>query len=372
MKQRAIAGEPLRWGEGRISGYLSAALGLLCLGGVLCFHFPWLLTTPDLVRRLSVDHLRGLLLFCLVLAFGLGLINFLINRCRHLGFIGMGSAALAVLLGGHTVQPGVRPALSLLPLGLDAFILGLLFYALLFIPLEKAFPRIREQVILRPKWRDDLAYFAMANLLVSVLMVVVTASGPVLFGWAVSPGLHRLMASQPFPVQFLEMVLIADLAQYVSHRWYHTNRSLWRIHAVHHSVETMDWLAGSRLHLLEVLLTRVAVFVPLYLLGFSQEVLYTYIAFVSIHAVFIHANVGIDFGWLRYVVATPQFHHWHHSDDPQVRDKNFAVHLPVLDMLFGTYYQPPGKWPPSYGLIGQSLPDGILAQHLHPFRKRKK
>jgi lathosterol oxidase len=165
------------------------------------------------------------------------------------------------------------------------------------------------------------------------------------------------------------MVFVADLAQYVAHRFYHSNGTLWRMHAVHHSVRVMDWLAGSRLHLVEVLLTRMSVFIPLYLVGFSQEVLYSYIGFVSVHAVFIHANVGINFGWLRYVIATPQYHHWHHSDDPQVMNKNFAVHLPVIDLLFGTHYQPRGKWPESYGIIGEPVPEGIVAQHLHPFRR---
>ena len=360
----------LRFGEGRISGILSAVLGVMSLGGVLCFHFPWLLTTPDLVRRVNVEHLRLLLLVVLVLSFTLGLINFLINRNRHLGYVGMGAAALALLFGGSTVQPDGRTAFSVMPLGLDALLLGLLFNALLFIPIEKAFPRRREQVVFRPEWREDFAYFVMANLLVSVLMAVTTASGPVLFGWAVWPPLHQWVQAQPRAAQFIAMVFAADLAQYWIHRSYHS-RALWPVHAVHHSVRSMDWLAGSRLHLLEVLCTRVAVFVPLYLLGFSQEVLYAYIGFVSLHAVFIHANVGINFGVLRYVIATPQFHHWHHSDDPKVMNKNFAVHFPVLDMLFGTYYQPPGEWPASYGVIGEELPRGIVAQHLYPLRRGK-
>lgn len=356
-----------RFGEGKISGSLSAALGLMSLGGVLCFHFPWLLTTPELIARVNVDHLRVVLLLALVFAFGLGLINFLINRGRRLGYVGMGAATLAVLLGGATVQPNGSTAFSLFPLGLDSLILGLLFNALIFIPIEKAFPRHRGQPVLRPEWRDDLAYFALANLLVSVLMVVTIASGPLLFGWAVWPPLQRWVRSLPFPLQFLTIVLVADLAQYWIHRGYHT-RSLWPIHAVHHSVRSMDWLAGSRLHLVEVLTTRVAVFIPLYVVGFSQQVLYAYIGLVGVHAVFIHANVGLDFGWLRCVLATPQFHHWHHAEEPAARDKNFAIHFPWIDMLFGTYYQPAGKWPASYGIVGDPVPDGLAAQHLYPIR----
>lgn len=359
---------PLRFGEGKISGYLAVFLGLMGLGGVLCFHFPWLLTTPELISRLSVGTLRWLLLAVLVCAFLLGLTNFLIGRNRALGYAGMLAAAAAVLLGGATVQPGGATAISVAPLGLDSLLLGLLFNALLFVPLERIFPLRREQLVLRPEWTTDLAYFALANLLVSVLLTITTATGPLLFGWAVSPAVQGWVRGQPKPVQFLEMLVVADLAQYTIHRRFHEHPLLWRIHAVHHSVVTMDWLAGSRLHLLEVMLTRTVVFVPLYLLGFSQEVLYTYIGFVSLHAVLIHANLGVNFGPLRYLVATPLYHHWHHCADPAVVNRNYAVHLPVLDYLFGTYYQP-AQFPDSYGLMGETVPPGLWAQHLYPLSR---
>ncbi len=361
---------PMRFGEGKISGYLAAFLGMMGLGGVLCFHFPWLLTTPELTSRLSVETLRRLLLAVLVFAFVLGLTNFLIGRHRALGYAGMLAATAAVLLGGATVQPSGATAISVAPLGLDSLLLGLLFNALLFVPLERIFPLRREQLVLRAEWTTDLAYFALANLLVSVLLTITTATGPLVFGWAVSPVVQGWVRSQPMPVQFLEMLVVADLAQYALHRRLHEHPLLWRIHAVHHSAVTMDWLAGSRLHLLEVMLTRTTVFVPLYLLGFSREVLYTYIGFVSLHAVLIHANLGVSFGPLRYLVATPLYHHWHHSADPAVVNRNYAVHLPVIDYLFGTYHQP-ARFPDSYGLVGETVPPGLWAQHLYPLSGRR-
>ena len=79
--------------------------------------------------------------------------------------------------------------------------------------------------------------------------------------------------------------------------------------------------------------------------------------------------MGLNFGPLNYLVVTPQFHHWHHSDDRAATDTNFAVHLPLLDLMFGTFHLPKGEWPTSYGVIGKPLPDGIISQTLHPFRK---
>jgi len=103
-------------------------------------------------------------------------------------------------------------------------------------------------------------------------------------------------------------------------------------------------------------------------LGFAEAPLVTYIAFVSIQAMFIHANVRFTFGPLRWVLATPQFHHWHHGADPESVNRNFAVHLPLLDRLFGTCYLPKDRWPVSYGLAdGTTVPPGYVRQLVDPF-----
>ena len=130
----------------------------------------------------------------------------------------------------------------------------------------------------------------------------------------------------------------------------------------------MDWLAGSRLHLVDVAVTRGLTYVPIYLLGFAETPLFVYIAFVSIQATFIHANVRFRFGPLAWIVATPQFHHWHHGAESEAVDKNFAVHLPVLDWLFGTFHLPKNRWPASYGLAhGEKMPEGYARQFVQPF-----
>jgi lathosterol oxidase len=152
---------------------------------------------------------------------------------------------------------------------------------------------------------------------------------------------------------------------------------LWRFHATHHSSRAIDWLAGSRLHVVDVLATRGLVLVPVFLLGFAQPALYAYLVFVSFHAVFIHANVRFRFGWLDFVIATPRAHHWHHAVAPV--DKNFAVHLPVLDRLFGTQHLPRDvsgedsmeRWPAAYGIEGHPVPEGWWSQLRHPFRKSR-
>lgn len=205
--------------------------------------------------------------------------------------------------------------------------------------------------------------------------VAVKVPAETLFGdWLAGPlaalglaGLQAAVAGLPFVVQVLLAMLVADLFQYAAHRAFHAVPLLWRFHAVHHSVRTMDWLAGSRLHLVDVLVTRAFSYIPLYVLGFSMPAFYAYVAIVALQAVAVHANVGLRFGPLKYLLVTPQYHHWHHSDDPEFYDKNFAIHFPVIDKVFGSYHLPGDAWPESVGLDDEQFPKGYLRQLVHPF-----
>ena len=57
----------LRPGKGMISGVIALSLAILCFLGVLAFHFPEYLTTPQLRKSYNVDVMRLLLFWSLVL-----------------------------------------------------------------------------------------------------------------------------------------------------------------------------------------------------------------------------------------------------------------------------------------------------------------
>ncbi len=57
--------------------------------------------------------------------------------------------------------------------------------------------------------------------------------------------------------------------------------------------------------------------------------LYACLACVSNHAVFIQANLRWRFPVLRWLIATPEFHHGRHRSDVEGIDKNFASALPM-------------------------------------------
>ncbi len=373
----AGGGEPPRvtedqtgFGHGWISGVLSTVLGAIGLGGVFCLLFPERLTTASLREMYPVPLLRGLIHFVLLASFTCGWISIVLRRSKRLGLAGIGMTTVAVLLGGWEV-PIEGPVGDTGYLGLDWFLLNLLILALLFVPLERLFARIREQEIFRAGWRTDLAHFFVSHLLVQLSVFLTLLPAKTFFSWAVSRRVQEIVAAQPDPLQFVEIVLAADLTEYWVHRLFHRAPWLWRFHAIHHSAERLDWLAASRLHLVDIAVTRGLTFVPLYLLGFANGPVFAYLVFVSFHAIFIHANVRFNFGRLEKLIATPRFHHWHHAAEERAIDKNFAVHLPVLDRLFGTYLLPGRDWPGLYGIAGNPVPENYLAHMAYPFQRRK-
>jgi len=356
-----------RVGDGRISGYVSGALGVMSWLAVLCFRYPSWFTTPDLRQVYDPAMLRVVLQAGMWLSLGFGVLTFALGRRRRMGAIGILFTLWAFALGGHTVEIGVIEQRSTF-LGLDFLLLDLLVSAILFTFIEKVIPRYPEQAILRPEWRLDLGYFAINHLLVSVVLLVANRFAPAAFGWATNDAVRAFVSGLPLAAQVVVLMIFADLVQYWVHRAFHEVPFLWRFHAVHHSVEHMDWLAGSRLHVMEVLTTRPIVMVPLYLLGPSEAALDAYVILAAIQAVFIHANVGVPFGPLRHVVVTPQFHHWHHSKEEPAIDTNYSVHTPLWDRLFGSLHLPGDHWPALYGTAAP-VPRTLLGQLVYPFRR---
>ncbi len=362
--------DAFRIGEGRISGYISAATGLLSLLAVLCFLFPEWLTFAEFRKVYSEQFARTALLIGLAVSFALGTLNILLNNRKRLGITGMVSSGAALLLGGTNIQfdtVGQSPY----SLGLDWFILALLVSAIVFIPLEKLYAKDPELKILRPHWRTDLCYFFVSHMAVQFILIFVTASSSFLAGWAVSDTVQGFVRGLPIAVQFVMAVFVADLGQYWLHRLYHVVPWMWKFHAVHHSSTSMDWLAGSRVHFAEVLLTRTGVLVPLMLLGFSTEAMNAYVILIGVQAVLAHANVKINGGWLNYILVLPRYHHWHHARHIDYIYKNYAIHTPLVDMLFGTFKLPPNEWPKRYGVFGKELPNGMLKQLVYPLKKKE-
>lgn len=253
-------------------------------------------------------------------------------------------------------------------MSVGGILFGLLVAAAIFIPLEKAFALRRGQKAFREGWATDVAHFLLTGPLSKVCGILALAPLLLLARPLISPALQAAVASQPWPLQFVEALLVANLGAYFGHRLSHRVPLLWRFHAVHHSSQRMDWLAAARLHPLDQVAGKALAFVPLYLLGYGTETFGAYIALATAHAVLIHSNVRVNIGPLRWLVTTPEYHHWHHSSDPEADGKNFAGELPLLDLIFGTLHMPGRGEGAAYG-TREPVPQGYIGQIAYPFRR---
>lgn len=353
-------------GDGRISGYISVFLGALSLAAVLAYLFPSYLTTTELRAVYDAEDLQLVLKYGMYFSLFFGLVTIAINKKKRMGCTGIFMTATAFALGGYMIPVGPVEAKPL-SLGVDWLILAFLGSVIVFTTLEKLFPKYKQQAILRHEWGLDFFYFCFNHLLISAVLLfgnfVVSK-----FHWAVNTEVQLFVQSLPVLVQALLLLLIADFVLYWEHRIFHESPKLWGIHAVHHSVETMDWLAGSRGHVVQVFVERTLVMLPLYLIGADKAALDLYVTFAALQAIVIHCNLGISFGPLKYILVTPQYHHWHHSSETPAIDTNYSAHTPLFDRLFGTYHMPKKHWPAHYGTT-KRLPRTFWGQFLYPFRK---
>jgi sterol desaturase/sphingolipid hydroxylase (fatty acid hydroxylase superfamily) len=235
----------------------------------------------------------------------------------------------------------------------------------LVVPFEKLFPRHRQRVR-RPHVGTDIAW--------GILQVPLGAAG-VFVGAFVAiaslmwvPGLlvRPLVMALPAGARALIGIALFDLTTYWVHRWSHEVPFFWRFHQIHHSTQVLDWVSGFRGHPLDGALLGPP-FVLLLAAGFSAQFTGLLAAVQIVTGIFLHANVRWRWRPLQRIVITPEFHHWHHSNEPAAHNTNYSVFLPVWDIVFGTYRVPREKRPQVYG-VSAHVPDGVLPQFLHPFR----
>jgi sterol desaturase/sphingolipid hydroxylase (fatty acid hydroxylase superfamily) len=245
-------------------------------------------------------------------------------------------------------------------------ILGFVLFAAVFMPLERKRP-LRRQRMFRFGWATDIKYF-VAGCLVGQCSGATSLAIVVFLRQIMGPRYFQFASHQPGWLQFLEILLLYDFFGYAFHRAMHKVPWLWKFHRIHHSSQEMDWLVNVRVHPVDKFLADCIQAIPTFLLGFSSMPLLAFTIFLGFQGFLNHANLRANYGPLRWIVASPQFHHWHHSNDSASYDKNFAPHLVIFDLLFGTASIPPSTgMPATYG-VNDVVPDGFLDQLIHPFR----
>jgi len=243
-------------------------------------------------------------------------------------------------------------------------VVGIAVLFLLFVPLEKLFA-FRKQKVFRRGLLTDLTHILVNGLFsaVGAIVLVVLFALPLI--WVRG---FDLVGYLPTEVVIPLAVVLVVIGNYWGHRLTHRVPFLWRFHAVHHSIEQMDWVASGRLHPVDQSFTQAFTILPLFLLGYEGGVFAGVAVFITLLALFQHANVRLRFPIVRWIINTPEWHHWHHAIDTRANDKNFG--LPIVDKIFGTAYLPKGERPSGFGIHDPVPEVGYLRHLAYPFTKR--
>jgi len=250
--------------------------------------------------------------------------------------------------------------------------IGYVFFSLV---MEQTFALSRS----RKPWRAtllDLKYGYLSMLFPPTIYFVVSA----VFG-AVA---LRVNANSPqsgislvrFAIQLILLLFVRDCLIYLRHRIFHLG-PVWAFHSIHHSSEEVNWSSALRFHPAENIIEatgEILLFLGARLAGVDAGVLSLAALTLGFYNLLIHSNLNWTYGPLRYVLVSPVFHRWHHSDTPEARDKNFAAMFSFIDLALGTFYMPMNKLPRTLGLSDHERavhPRTFAGQLLYPFKKRK-
>ena len=239
-----------------------------------------------------------------------------------------------------------------------------------FAPLEQIYA-VRKTRVFAKGWQTNFGWYVVNAFAVTLLL------GPptIVIGWAIHAVLPTSFTSAaaglPLGVRMVLAMIVGEFGFYWGHRWSHEWPLLWRFHAVHHSATHLNFMVNTRAHPIDAVFTRICGLVLLYATGLTSlsgphpAFIPAVVLFVgAMWSYFIHANLRWRFGPFEEVLATPAFHHWHHTLDDH-KDHNYAAMLPFVDRLFGTFYLP-RHWPEEYG-ASTYMPETLTGQMLEPF-----
>ncbi len=228
--------------------------------------------------------------------------------------------------------------------------------------LERLFPYQKGLPYFRKGWYIDVIWYTFIQSYIMGIIIFSLIIGPV--REALNLGDTGLLSHWPLWALILFFFVTHDLYIYWFHRWQHHNKFLWRTHEAHHSVEQVDFVAGSRSHMVEILINQTIEFAPIILLldpVTGIQVKFIKASIDAVYGQFIHSNLNVKLGWFGYVFNGPRLHQWHHGDQVEVYHANFATKLSLWDYLFGTVYNPDRK-PERYG-VWYRFPRDWFAQH---------
>lgn len=262
----------------------------------------------------------------------------------------------------------------------DNYFYGLLAISLTVWLLEIAFPWRKNQAIFRKDFWLDLFYlffnFFLLNLILLIALSNVTTQLIddilALFNWELSSVQLFSISELPKPMALLLFFLVSDFLQWNIHRLLHIVPFLWKVHKTHHSVKEMGFAAHFRYNWMEPIVYKSILYIPIILIGgfnLDDVILVHFMAIAIGHL--NHANLGWDYGFLKYIFNNPKMHIWHHSKKiPNKYGVNFGISLSLWDYVFKTNYIPNEGRDIEIGFEDENnFPTNFMGQEIYPLKK---
>jgi sterol desaturase/sphingolipid hydroxylase (fatty acid hydroxylase superfamily) len=197
--------------------------------------------------------------------------------------------------------------------------------------LERIFPDQKLEVV--PGW------WARVVIVNALQLLVVLLGGYTWNTWFVECSLFHLAITSALSVQVMSAYIVITFVYYWWHRIRHDNQFLWlSCHQLHHSPSRIETITSFYKHPIELIANGILISIINFgILGLSTEA-GGWVMFVTAAAeYFYHMNIRTP-RWIGYVIQRPEMHRIHHQRG--VHYNNFSD-LPIWDMLFGTYVNPP-------------------------------
>ena len=265
----------------------------------------------------------------------------------------------------------------------DNYLYRLIIISIIVWGLEILFPWRKNQSVFRKDFLLDTFYmffnFFILNLIVLVALSNTVAAffNDILNMIGLSLSRLQLFNSNDLPkwLGLLILFIVNDFVQWNTHRLLHRVSFLWNFHKVHHSVKEMGFAAHLRYHWMEPVVYNSLRYIPLALIANYSAQDIAIVHFFNITVGHLnHANLGWNYGILKYVLNNPKMHIWHHAKQLPKHLKygmNYGLTLSVWDYLFKTNYIPHSGRDIELGFHGdEQFPKDFINQELYPFNRR--
>ncbi len=251
---------------------------------------------------------------------------------------------------------------------------------ILTLTLERIIPAEPNRKILSASFAHDVMWFLYEPILHALVVGTYIGLVAKIYRTYFSHLTFSGLTAAPGWIRFAVAVLVLDLGYWIQHYINHKVPYLWKMHAVHHSQQQLNFFTDFRYHPLEYVVRHTFITIPFLFLSVAPPVVVGFAVLKEWYSRFYHGNIRTNLGPLKYILVTPQSHRVHHSLEARHHDRNFGAIFSFWDFLFLQQYKGFEEYPAT-GIAEDGFPNGEKIslkslfltpwlQMLHPFSRR--